>query len=926
MCFAERVPRERHWSTTPSYLFGEASACLRKRLEKCLSLIRSLTAVLICVIPGSASDLVERYENLLLLHASDYRSVAVARAVFQASLLDMFHRSVSMARESRYDHEGEFAYFINWSRNDTASTAEKQAHEKRNATFRRLFIDTIPKLAYAYRIPGFDQSTNPYYKKPEILQLYISALEYCYSRGLTEDAWLPDHAGNKSAKALQQGLIRKAGDFSTVSQRLSGFIQSIFLMREPLADFGLLAKYRAVVRNLVVNNGVMYPAFAHLARGEVRVARVNPLPIGQQYDLDADGIRHFVDYFWPFFLLIEDSQERSMMASILSKVIARNAAVKPGLRGIIKPDGTGFHHGTAYVGGYSPFAIEALAQLLYLTKPSGLWHAANVDAVKQAVEAYRVMVQKYSTSAALRGRFVRSSGAGRTAAISKAMVFLAHPDGMDDFDMKARVAEFLDVETLLREGQQIRYHMGARGLPIRGLGILRLIADLQRLDVTAAEPPSGVWIKPYAAAGFFRRANWLVIAKGFSQYFWDYEGTVGNGQNSFGQNWSNGLLQVFSAGDPISERGSGHVLDAGWDWYHVPGTTASHYPIEKRSSRAVRELRRERGIVQRSIDRNYSTKSFVGGVSLGDYGFFVQDLEAVPFTAPTNLRARKSYFCVSDWILALGSHISGGTREDETHTTIFQTRLETADTATWVNGERVVGLDVESRHAGGSPVTLIDSVGNSYFLAASTAELVLSRKLQQSMSGNYKPNEGAYAQAFLNHGLQPLEQGYQYVVIPADHTGQKIEELAANPDAYFRVVETNAMHLVHFPQKRLTAYGFYETVEAPSDTIVKSVDQPAAVITCEHDATLRLAASVPNIGWQFDETIKSRGHSYASKQFAQQQAKLHSLELVLRGNWCMQVPAQGIWTESRGDETTVQLQVSDGMSTEITLVQCEPSP
>ncbi len=53
---------------------------------------------------------------------------------------------------------------------------------------------------------------------------------------------------------------------------------------------------------------------------------------------------------------------------------------------------------------------------------------------------------------------------------------------------------------------------------------------------------------------------------------------------------------------------------------------------------------------------------------------FVQDLESVPFTAPTDLQGRKSYFLVGDQVLALGSHISGGTAADETHTTIFQTR------------------------------------------------------------------------------------------------------------------------------------------------------------------------------------------------------------------------------------------------------------
>ena len=85
-----------------------------------------------------------------------------------------------------------------------------------------------------------------------------------------------------------------------------------------------------------------------------------------------------------------------------------------------------------------------------------------------------------------------------------------------------------------------------------------MIADLQSLHTQAVETPAGVWIKPYAAGAFFRRDDWLVTAKGFSQYFWDYEGPLAGEENSFGQSWAYGLLQVFSAGQPISETGSGY--------------------------------------------------------------------------------------------------------------------------------------------------------------------------------------------------------------------------------------------------------------------------------------------------------------------------------------------------------------------------------
>ena len=903
---------------------------------------------------GNLLDLIAKYEGLLLLGSSDYENSDDAKAAFEDSLLARFQRAVRGAGSFSYDRRGELGYYAKNPDDEEEESAEDEAErEEANSALHQLFNQTLPTLAFAYHTPGTSDTTNPYYQNADVLQLCLSILDYSYSRGLTENAWLPDHAGNASADALAAGLVRTSGDFSEISLRLGGFVQSVFLLREALAGAELLAKYRAVVRNLVVNHGTMHGAFFRVAREEAGIAYPDPFPIERQYHLNADGARLFTDYFWPYYLLIDDAGERSKMAAILYQVIDTNIAIKPGVQGTIKPDGTGFHHATAYVGAYSPFALEAFARLLYLTKGTTFYRTENVEALKLAIDSYRVMVQKYQPSAALRGRLIGGNGEGISAAISKAMAFLAHADGMDDLDMKAQFGEFFDKEYFFSDERRNLYYEGQRGLSIRGLGIYRLIAELQGQNIAAAEPPSGVWIKPYAAAGFFRRGNWLVTAKGFSQYFWDYEAELDGSQNSFGQNWAYGSLMVFSAGAPISEQGSGYALFTGWDWYHVPGTTASHYPIEKRGERALRASRREQDIEQRTVHRNYNTKTFVGGVSLGDHGFFVQDLEAVPFTAPTDLQARKSYFFVGDQVLALGSHISGGTAEDETHTTIFQTYLEDTTASTKVNEQQLTGLETSLRHSGDTAVKMTDSVGNSFFLAASTADLVVSRKLQESMSEEYESTEGAFAKAYLDHGIKPDGGSYQYVVIPADTDATKLEQLATDPSAYYQVLDDTAMHLVHFPQQNIMAYAFYEAVETPEDALIRTVNQPAAVIIQEEvqpaaadveeqvavaeegqeqeeeeETPVRLAASVPDIGWQFDSDIVSRGLPYATRHFASQRGREHTLRLVLRGTWCPDEMDTPPGTESIAlfGETLLQLQCRDGLGTEVLLRPCGTDP
>jgi len=859
----------------------------------------------------------EKYDNLLLFASSDYQSVDVAGSILTDALLPEFESAVEAAKNYAYDLEGETAYFDFKVHAESEISAARKAQEKSNKQFSKLFSGIIPVLAYAYQTPG----KNPYYHDEEVLSLYIRALEYCYSRGLTEQAWMPDHAGKASAKALKKGLVRSGGDFSSVGLHLGGFIQSVFLMREPLAEAGLLDKYAAVLRNLAVNCGPMYPAFFEVAREEAGISRDNTVSAEDAYFLNADGVRLFVDYFIPYFLLIEDEAEREQMAGILKKVIAVNIAKKCGTQDTIKPDGVGFHHAGPYVGGYSPYAFESFAQLLYLSSGTGLCTQENIDAVKLALEGFRIMAQQYTVSTSLKGRLLSGRNDAAAVAITKAMALLAHPDGVGDSEMQARLLEYFDPDYFFKGEPLAEYYKGKRGVPIKGLGIYRIISDIQALGVQPSTVPSGTWIKPYAVAGFHRRDDWLVTARGFSQYFWDYEGPLNKQQNTFGQNWSCGLLQVFSAGDPVSEADSGYDLENGWDWYHVPGTTASHYPIEKRSEKKVKQARKEAGVIQRDTQRNYSSKTFVGGVRLGDHGLFVDDLEAVPFTAQTDLHSRKSYFFVGDKVLAMGSHISGGTAQDETHTTLFQTKLQDAKTTTLLNGKPLKGLKTFERLPAGHAAAMTDSVGNSYYLGESSAELVLSRKNQKSMSQTYKPTDGGYVQAWINHGIKPRNDHYQYVVIPSDQDGKKLRQLASDPSAYYQVLEAERMHLVYFPEQKITAYAFYERVETPARQMVKSSSHQSTVMTQQRGEEVMLAASVPDLGWEADAAeLEAGGLSYASRKYNRQEAKVHALELVLRGKWKLTKDDPTVRLTIKGDESRLELSCKDGLTELVGLV------
>ena len=91
------------------------------------------------------------------------------------------------------------ALFVNRARNAPPLTAEEQALEDLNDDLHNLFNVQVPRLVFAYLTPGVDgEVSNPHYQNPALVDLYVRAIEHSYLRGLTENAWLPDHAGNAS--------------------------------------------------------------------------------------------------------------------------------------------------------------------------------------------------------------------------------------------------------------------------------------------------------------------------------------------------------------------------------------------------------------------------------------------------------------------------------------------------------------------------------------------------------------------------------------------------------------------------------------------------------------------------------------------------------------------------------------------------------
>ena len=92
-------------------------------------------------------------------------------------------------------------------------------------------------------------------------------------------------------------------------------------------------------------------------------------------------------------------------------------------------------------------------------------------------------------------------------------------------------------------------------------------------------------------------------------------------------------------------------------------------------------------------------------------------------------------------------------------------------------------------------------------------------------------------------------------------------------------------------------------------------------MTQQRGAEITLAASVPDLGWKTDAVeLESGGLSYASRKYNRQEAKVHVLQLVLRGKWALAKDDPKVRLKIKGDETRLELGCKDGLTEQVVLV------
>lgn len=410
--------------------------------------------------------------------------------------------------------------------------------------------------------------------------------------------------------------------------------------------------------------------------------------------------------------------------------------------------------------------------------------------IEKGLETLRIVSVKYSTPNSVSGRFP-----GFTRAIlSKILPAYAYAgatapslDGNgklgaisvqnnDIIRMFVRLYNKSDsvIDNYLKDGSISKgiYYTNS----IASIDIMDEISRLAQQNSLSAEPsPTGFWSKNYAALAVYRKEDWVVSVKGFNRFVWDFEGPGLEKENLFGIYQSHGAILIANSEASLQT----HDVDNGWDWTRHPGVTTIKLDLDYLKSDAHRYFQPER--LAGSVKLVGS-----GGnpVAVGAWGMdFSQPQYEFPngsFQSDINFSFKKSVFFFDSYVICLGSNIRAeNSCPYITQTALFQDKRRPVGASSIVIDKVSHKLDVDltkepSDFTGVNVnATLVDVNGNGYYIpypASQGLNVQISPQTSKDSSG--KKTSARYATAWLDHGVDPNGEGYEYTIAVAGKNGK----------------------------------------------------------------------------------------------------------------------------------------------------------
>ncbi|WP_225837797.1 polysaccharide lyase 8 family protein [Streptomyces sp. NK08204] len=340
------------------------------------------------------------------------------------------------------------------------------------------------------------------------------------------------------------------------------------------------------------------------------------------------------------------------------------------------------------------------------------------------------------------------------------------------------------------------------------------VADLARLNAVAAAPVPAVQeavghrLFPAMDRAVHRRPRFTAALAMASDRIAHYE--CGNGENPRGWHTGSGMLSWWP------EARGDQYTDWYWptvDWYRLPGTTVSTRPLADRAGG-------EWGAPKPEVH-------WVGGTTDGEYAAVGQHLKGLGST----LEARKSWFFLADAVVCLGAGISCADGVP-VETIVDNRNLGEGGTQPFVRGRDWAHLEGHGGwilpHGGDLHTLREDRTGAWSDINTSSTGERRTRRWQT---------------LWLDHGTDPADAAYVYVLLPGASRGETAAR-AADRDWLCVLANDTARQAVAVPRLGLTAAAFWRTgsvggltASAGSSVLVRRRGRTATVCVSEPPRT-----------------------------------------------------------------------------------------
>ena len=630
---------------------------------------------------------------------------------------------------------------------------------------------------------------------------------------------------------LDQGFTAGSalGTLHHLGYSMRNFYLAPYLMRDALRREGMLSEVQQAME-----------WFSGL--GEVK-----RLPAVKGMDIDAFNTS--LTGRLAALLILDDSPYKTAYLRRFSEWVDNGLQYAEGLAPCFKSDGTVYHHRRHYpayaVGGFTG-AVNAV--WLFAGTDFAVGREGHEN-LKRALLEMRFYCNLRSFPLVLSGRHPD----GRGALIPKQYSRLAQagsPDGSRAIDPELAAA-YLRVAANPKD---------------------RISKQFRAAGIEPEASPEGCRAYGYNASLAMRRDGWLLTAAGHSRYLWSAE--IYQGCNLYGRYLTHGSLQLLGDGEPVSAFGSGFRQE-GWDWCHIPGTTAVEIPMERMEA-TVLNVDTCSGYEEMLL----SDEAFCGGAShrgrQGAFGMILHEHDKYN----GSLRARKSFFFFDNRVVALGSDIENAA-PGGVHTTLFQNALD-----------ETAGVDGRTTFDDGA--RLSDRFGNVWFVPR--GRICVTRGRQHSLhEETAKPTEGDFERAWIDHGEGVVRDGrYEYLMLV--HPTE--EQVAACTEALPYEVCTwdRTLHAVKdLPSGVYAAVAFEATDCLRGGDAVAAVSRPCILLESrDGDGVLTLSVADPDLALyegpsdeRFDADGKRIERSVYSRDWIDNPSAEHAVTVTLRGRWSL---------------------------------------